>query len=99
MPSCVSDAKCCWIGSGGGWTGEVVERWVETMDDDDGGDGGDGESCWVVEEEEVLEAVEVVDAAKAVPKFVLEMRMKMASIVPRDGILFRGEWDVMVWAY
>ena len=47
----------------------------------------------------MLEAVEVVDAAKAVPKFVLEMRMKMASIVPRDGILFRGEWDVMVWAY
>ena len=49
--------------------------------------------------EEVLEAVEVVDAAKAVPKFVLEMRMKKASIVPRDGRLFRGEWDVMVWAY
>ena len=44
----------------------------------------------------MLEAVEVVDAAKAVPKFVLEMRIKKASIVPRDGTLFRGEWDVMV---
>ena len=43
MPSCVSDAKCCWIGGGGGggWTGEVVERWEVTMDDDVGGDGDD----------------------------------------------------------
>ena len=49
-----------------------------------------------MEEEVLLDAVEVVDAAKAVPKFVVEMRMKMASIVPRDGILFRRGWDVMV---
>ena len=53
----------------------------------------------VVEEEVLLEAVEVVDAANAVPKFVLEMRIKKASIMPRDGRLFRGEWDVMVWAH
>ena len=39
--------------------------------------------------EEVLDAVEV-DAANAVPKFVLEMRTKKASSVPRDDRLFRG---------
>ena len=42
MPSCVSDDKCCWIVVVGGWTGEVVERWEETMDDD-GDDVGDGD--------------------------------------------------------
>ena len=44
-----------------------------------------------------MEDVEVaVDAAKAVPKLVVEMRMKKASSVPRDGCLFGGGWVVMV---
>ena len=97
MPSCVSDAKCCWIVVGGGWV-LIVERWEETMDgDDDDGDVCGDESLVVVVEDVLLDAVEVVvDAAKAVPKLVVEMRMKKASSVPRDGRLFRGGWDVMV---
>ena len=47
-------------------------------------------------EEDVVEDVEVVDAAKAVPKLAVEMRIKKASSVPRDGCLFGGGWVVMV---
>ena len=40
--------------------------------------------------EDVVEDVEVVDAAKAVPKLAVEMRMKKASSELRDGCLFGG---------